>query len=222
MKLEDSTTPGPWAASFAENSGYDCMTGAWSIRSVPAQRFVAVLDLGSYGQKSCQEGFTSVEAESNARLIAAAPDLLAVAKSFVALYDGVRDVLVSDGVKAKLAAAEAAIAKAVAVVAVLLIAATASAEPKPSGFKAVMLGTFLTGGVLDIKSTCQGLANGGREVVLTQSCGTNAAVISGEMAAGVYGLNKLHKTHPTLAVTIGIAAGVFRMGIASHNLRVTR
>ncbi len=107
-------------------------------------------------------------------------------------------------------------------IALLLIAATAQAQEKPSGWKAVMLGTFLTGGVLDIKSTCQGLANGGREVVLTQSCGANAAVISGEMAAGVYGLNKLHKTHPTLAVTIGIAAGVFRMGIAAHNFGVKR
>ncbi len=107
-------------------------------------------------------------------------------------------------------------------IALLLIAATASAEPKSSGLKAVMLGTFLAGGAMDMQSTCQALGNGGREVVLTQSCRVNAAVISGEMAAGAYGLNKLHQTHPKLAVTLGIAAGLFRASVAAHNLRVTR
>ncbi len=107
-------------------------------------------------------------------------------------------------------------------VALLLVAATASAEPQPSGLKAVMLGTFLTGGVLDASSTCQALAHGGREVVLTQSCSVNAAIISAEMAGGAYGLNKLYASHPRLAVTIGIAAGVFRASVAAHNLRVTR
>ncbi len=107
-------------------------------------------------------------------------------------------------------------------VVLLLIAATAQAQEKPSGWKAVMLGTWITGGALDISSTCQGLANGGREVVLTQSCRTNALVISGEMVAGAYGLNKLHLTHPKLAVTLGIIAGVFRCSVAAHNFGVKR
>jgi hypothetical protein len=88
--------------------------------------------------------------------------------------------------------------------------------------KALMFTAWLTGGFADAHSTCQALAHGGREVVLTQSCRTNALVISGEMAAGSYGLNKLYASHPKLAVGIGIAAGVFRSGIAFHNLRVTR
>ncbi len=48
---------------------------------------------------------------ANARLIAAAPELLASLREFVALYDGVRDVL-SSPVREKLERAEAAIAKA--------------------------------------------------------------------------------------------------------------
>ncbi len=107
-------------------------------------------------------------------------------------------------------------------IALLLIAATASAEPKSSSLKAVMLGTFLMGGVLDASSTCQALAHGGREVVLTQSCRVNAAIIGAEIAGGSYGLNRLYASHPKLAVTLGIAAGIFRSSVAAHNLRVTR
>ncbi len=86
--------------------------------------------------------------------------------------------------------------------------------------KALMFAAWLTGGIADSSSTCQALARGGREVVLTQSCGTNALIISGEMAGGVYGLNRLYKTHPKVAATIGIVAGAVRIGIASHNARI--
>jgi len=56
-------------------------------------------------------GQWNVSGEANARLIAAAPDLLASLREFVALYDGVRDHL-GQSVHQKLARAEAVIAKA--------------------------------------------------------------------------------------------------------------
>jgi hypothetical protein len=49
---------------------------------------------------------------ANARLIAAAPDLLAALKAMVASYDGLRDAVSGEVVRAKLAAADAALAKA--------------------------------------------------------------------------------------------------------------
>jgi hypothetical protein len=88
--------------------------------------------------------------------------------------------------------------------------------------KTAMFLVWLTGGIADSSSTCQALARGGREVVLTQSCGANAAIIGAEMAAGSFGLNKLYRTHPKLAVGIGIAAGALRVGIAAHNQRIQR
>jgi hypothetical protein len=56
-------------------------------------------------------GGTPEQANANALLIAASPDLLASLREFVALYAEVRDAL-GPSVKAKLARAEAAIAKA--------------------------------------------------------------------------------------------------------------
>lgn len=101
----------------------------------------------------------------------------------------------------------------------LLFSAPVSAEPA-SGWKGVILGAFLAGGVADASSTCAALARGGREVVLTQSCRANTAIIGAEMAAGSYGLSKLYQTHPKLAVGIGIVAGAFRIGVAAHNAGV--
>ncbi len=88
--------------------------------------------------------------------------------------------------------------------------------------KTLMMIAWLTGGAADGVSTHVALERGGREVVLSQSSPINTAIISGEMAGGAYGLNKLYKSHPKVAVSLGIAAGVFRSGIAAHNLRVTR
>ncbi len=102
---------------------------------------------------------------------------------------------------------------------VLLFAAPLHAEPA-AGWKGVMLGAFLAGGVADATSTCTALARGGREAVLTQSCRANTAIIGAEMAAGSVGLSKLYQTHPKLAVGIGIVAGAFRIGVAAHNAGV--
>jgi len=55
---------------------------------------------------------TREECMANARIVSAAPRLLAALKAMVASYDGLRDGLTSPVVLDKLAAADAAIAKA--------------------------------------------------------------------------------------------------------------
>ena len=57
-----------WYAEFYEMGGYDCMTGAWTIYD-ENRKVIAVIDLGSYGQKHCDYDFRSEEAEKNAKLI---------------------------------------------------------------------------------------------------------------------------------------------------------
>lgn len=72
-------TPGPWIKSkYDETGGYDCMTGAIEVGP-------ACLDGRDYGQEWCQE--ISEDAlermEADARMIAAAPDLLASLKELL-------------------------------------------------------------------------------------------------------------------------------------------
>ena len=52
------------------------MFGAWRISPSKVHRRLAEIDLSSYGQQACDSAFRSDEAEANARLIAAAPELL--------------------------------------------------------------------------------------------------------------------------------------------------
>lgn len=69
--------------------------------------------------------------QAHRALLVAAPQLLDVAREFVAMYDGLRDS-VGASVSERLARAEAAIAKAtIAVLAVLLIASSAQAQEQP-------------------------------------------------------------------------------------------
>lgn len=67
-------TPGPWIVEFSGTGGYDAMTGAWAIRKDSV--LIAEVDQSDYGQNHCDYEFHSPEAEANARLIAAAPELL--------------------------------------------------------------------------------------------------------------------------------------------------
>jgi hypothetical protein len=68
-------TPGPWHTEFNVYGGYDCMTDAWDIKDATDASIVAV-DLADYGQPYNDRPWRSEVAEANARLIAAAPELL--------------------------------------------------------------------------------------------------------------------------------------------------
>lgn len=72
-------TPGPWRAEFGTHSGYDCMTAAWNINSVPQGGTICVVDYGDYGSNHF-DTTPNPQADANARLIAASPMLLEAVK----------------------------------------------------------------------------------------------------------------------------------------------
>ena len=82
-------TPGPWAASeYSDTGGYDCMTGSIFIRSSTVTG-LADLDGAAYGQDACGAITAGILAEmqANARLIAAAPDLLRICEEMYAVAE---------------------------------------------------------------------------------------------------------------------------------------
>jgi len=82
-------TPGPWHVTYDETGGYDGMTGGYHIAAVEDQRITTV-DGADYGQVACQYAPTP-QAEANARLIAAAPDLYAQLTAMCDYADIVRE-----------------------------------------------------------------------------------------------------------------------------------
>lgn len=86
--------------------------------------------------------------------------------------------------------------------------------------KTLMIIAWLTGVGADAGSTAYALHRGGRELVLSQSTVVDTTIIAGEGVVGTWGLLRLYKTHPRLAVTVGVAAGIGRSLIAAHNIRV--
>lgn len=76
-------TPGPWDIEpYDEHGGYDCMYGA--IRVGPV-----TLDGCDYGQLSCDpiEPAALEQMQGDARLISAAPDLLAALRALEPYFD---------------------------------------------------------------------------------------------------------------------------------------
>ncbi len=84
-------TPGPWRTAGAQNNG------AILVRGSEATSEVAI----------ALQNDRRYSAEANARLIAAAPELLEAAMAFVAPFDGIEVVKGSDIAKARAAIAKA-------------------------------------------------------------------------------------------------------------------
>lgn len=108
-----SHTPGPWTLETVKTSVGVChKVGEFPSRGTRPTTYACIYEDGSSGWRLLERGdFSGSELYANARLVAAAPDLLASAKEFVALYDGLRDSI-GKSVSEKLERAEAAIAKA--------------------------------------------------------------------------------------------------------------
>jgi hypothetical protein len=67
-------TPSPWVIEYGTHDGYDCMTGAFTVKA--GEQCIAKVDQTDYGQPHCDYEFKSELAETNTHLIAAAPELL--------------------------------------------------------------------------------------------------------------------------------------------------
>ena len=88
--------------------------------------------------------------------------------------------------------------------------------------KTLMFVVWFGGFTADTSSTHFALNQGAHESVLSQKPWVNHAIIGGEAAGGAYGLQRLSKKHPKLAVTLGIAVGALRAGIAVRNIQVAK
>lgn len=109
-------TPGPWmVAPCSDGDEIRNVVADYSERidgglTIRVARWIAELDASLDFDSDVERQLAEMDA--NARLIAAAPDLLDALKAMVASYDGLRDALTCTTVIAKLAAADAAIVKA--------------------------------------------------------------------------------------------------------------
>lgn len=159
--------------------------------------------------------------QAHRALLVAAPQLLDVAREFVAMYDGLRDS-VGASVSERLARAEAAIAKAtIAVLAVLLIASSAQAQEHNRLMRGLRQGAILAASS-DIGTTATVLHQGGREVnPILQPPGTlaKAIVIDAGTLGGIY---VLESRHPRIAKVLYVAVIATRGFATVHNARQIR
>lgn len=100
----------PWKAEFDEFAGYDSMSAGWRINDSTGQQ-VALVDYRHCPGWDYFDATPIPEADAVAHLIEAAPDLLAVAKKFLATMREV-EMGITKSYAEVADMAEAAIAKA--------------------------------------------------------------------------------------------------------------
>ena len=86
--------------------------------------------------------------------------------------------------------------------------------------KTLMFVVWFGGFGADAASTQHALKQGAQESILTQNSPVNHLLIGGEAAGGAFGLQKLSKHHPKVAIGLGLALGALRAGIAVRNVQV--
>ena len=77
-------TPGPWVANFGDGAGYDTLSAGHEIMSADGKQFVGIDEGDDY------EGPDDPQFFADARLIAAAPDLLAALEFALRDMEGAR------------------------------------------------------------------------------------------------------------------------------------
>jgi hypothetical protein len=89
-----ASTPGPWYAEMARNNFGDSFAGYWLVtgpnRAGVADCFGEVR--GAQDEDGSDKHLPDTEVEANARLIAAAPDLLRLLKEWVRLTDSLAPI----------------------------------------------------------------------------------------------------------------------------------
>lgn len=193
--------------------------GPWQCRSLAGSQFRG--DASTYEIGSLGADMSASDVVGNARLIAAAPDLLDALYGIIEL--GRKDTH-NEKYDGYYAAAKAAIAKAtgIALLLLLVFAPTAHAQSRP--FKAA-LGTYLIAASADLSTTEYQLGHGAREVLLgagasPTTLGVTKIALASVLASETHWLAS-HR-HPKVACWILILGSGLESAAAIHNARVNR
>jgi hypothetical protein len=109
MTKKTKHTPGPWRYCKSR-SGDEAVYGVMELDRADGSRLITV-HTGNFFKRGCYSGEAAAEAEANARLIAAAPELLGELRRIkAALEDG--EALTQEGIEDMHTIACVAIAKA--------------------------------------------------------------------------------------------------------------
>lgn len=82
-----------------------------------------------------------------------------------------------------------------------------------------VLAFWLSAFAADGASTCYALHHGAVEVLQTQSCGKNAAILAGQATLEGLALRALARHHPKFAAVLTGLDGGVHAGAAVHNMR---
>lgn len=208
-----SHTPGPWHLRV-DRPAIPNSSARWFVQD-NANRLVLA------ETKALPPRLTA-EAEANARLIAAAPDLLDALTAIVVAYDG-PTVDAATAVSSRIQAARMAIVKAIGTL-LLLLCFTHSAQAQSRPFTAA-LSTYLIAAAADLGTTEYQLGHGAREVLLgagtsPTTLGVTKIALASVLASETHWL-AAHR-HPKVACWILILGSGLESAAAIHNARVNR